>query len=159
MAAPAAAVVATSAAPAAASASSAPAAIQGSGAAAPVASPPVAPAQRRYYTLVGPLHHLQDIRGQPGWPCHPRGPVLQAQGSHPPQDPGCHPHHLIRASLGPRTYPLHPLSGDLTSITGASREIRTAVRDICMGRFTTISWHLPRTRSSETQCSSCRDTT
>ena len=121
---------------------------------------PLWPLPRGGITLgLAPLHHLHHIRGQLGGPRHPRGPGLQAQGSRPPRDLGRHPHRLIRASLGPRTYPLHPLSGELTSITALFRGMSTTVREICTGRFTTISRHLPRTRSSETPCPSCRDTT
>ena len=108
---------------------------------------------------LAPLHHLHHIRGQPGGPRCPRGPGLQAQGSRQPRDPRRHSHCLIRALLEPWTYPLHPLSGDLTSIAAPSWGILTTVREICTGRFTTISRYLPRTWSSKTLCSSCRDTT
>ena len=108
---------------------------------------------------LAPLLLLHRIPCQPGGPHCPRGPGLQAQGSRPPREPECHPNRLIKALLEPRTYPLHPLSGGLTSITAPSRGILTTMREICTGRFTTISRHLPRTRSSENPCSLCRDTT
>ena len=119
----------------------------------------VAPVQRRYHTRLAPPRLIQHIPGQPGGPHRPRGQGPQAQGSRPPRDPGRHPHHLIRALLEPQTYPLHPLSCDPTSIAAPSREMLNLVRDICTGRFTTISRHFPRTRSSETPCSSCSGTT
>ena len=101
---------------------------------------------------LAPLHHLLHIRGQPEGPRRPRGPRIQAQGSHPLRDPRRHPHRLIRELLEPRIYPLHLLSGGLPFIVDPSRGMLTAVGETCTGRFSTISWHLPRTRSSETPC-------
>ena len=107
---------------------------------------------------LAPLLLLLRIPSQPEGPHRPRGLGLQAQGSHPLPDPGRHPHRLIRALPKPRTYPLHPSSGGLTSLATPSRGMLIAEGEIFMGRFTTISWYLSRTRSSETPYSSCRDT-
>ena len=139
-------------------ASLAPAAVQGAAAADAEGSSSVAPAQRRYHTRVGPLRLLHRIPGQPGGPHPLRGLGLQAPGSRTPRDLERHPHHLIRALPEPHTYPLHPLSGGLTSLAVPSWGMLTAEGEISTGRFTTISRHFPRTQSSETPCSSCRDT-
>ena len=50
---------------------------------------------------LAPLCLLHSIPGQPRGPHSPRGPGLQAQGSHPLRDPERHPHRLIRALLEP----------------------------------------------------------
>ena len=50
---------------------------------------------------LGPLHQCLRIPGQPGGPHQPRGPGLQAHGSHLLRDPGNHPLHLIRVLLEP----------------------------------------------------------
>ena len=152
--------VPASAVPPADSASTSPAlaSVQGSAAYAGVGSSSVAPAQRRYHTRVGPTPpsppHPRLARRAPP----PRGPGLQALGSRPLRELGRHPYRLIRVFLEPQTYPLHPLSGGLTFIASPSRGMLTAAGEIYLGRFTMISRHLPRTRSSETPCSSCRDT-
>ena len=138
--------------------SPAPTSIQGSAAANAVGSSFVVPAQRRYHTWVGPNQptpsHPRPARRVPP----PKRAGLQAQGSIPPRDPEPHPHNLIRALLEPQTHPLHPLSGSPTSIAAPSQGMLTAVGEIYMGMFNTISRHFPRPRSSETPCSSCRDT-
>ena len=108
---------------------------------------------------LAPRRLLHRIPGQPGGPHRQGGPELQAQGSRPPRDLGRHPHRLTRALLEPWTYPMHPLSSGPTSISAPFRGMLTTVREICIGRFTTISQNLPRTQSSETPCSSYRDTT
>ena len=121
----------------------------------------VAPAQRRYHTRVGPTPLLPpQPRGDiiSGGPHRPRGPGPWAQGSHQLRDPRRQPHRLIRALLEPQTYPLHPLSGGLTSLATPSRGMLTVEGEISMGRFTTISRHLLLLRSPETPCSSCIDT-
>ena len=107
---------------------------------------------------LAPLRRIDRILGHLEGPHRPRGHGPQAPGSRSPRDPERHPHHLIRALLEPQTYPLHPLSGGLTSLAAPSRGMLTAEGEISTGRFTTISRHFPRTRSSETPCSSCRDT-
>ena len=131
----------------------------------PLSSPPLAPLvwlilpRGDIIPGLAPPRLIHHIPGQPRGPGHLRGLGPQAQGSRPPQDPERHPHRLIRALLEPRTYPLHPLSGDPTSIVAPSRGMLTAVQEIYTGRFTTISRHLLKTRSSETPCSLCSDTT
>ena len=75
---------------------------------------------------LAPLCLLRRIPGQPGGPHRPRGPGLQAQRSHPLRDTRRHPHRLIRALPEPRTYTLHPSSGDLTSLAAPSRGMLTA---------------------------------
>ena len=104
--------------------------------------PPLWPLPRGDIILgLAPFLLLHNIPGQLGGPHHPRGPEIQAQGSRPLRDLRRCPHRLIRALLEARTYPLHPLSGGITSIAAPSRGILTAVREICTGRFTMISWH------------------
>ena len=107
---------------------------------------------------LAPLRLLHLILGQLEGPHNPRGPGPRAQGSHPLRDLGRHPHCLIRAFPEPQTYPMHLLSGGPSSLATPSQGMLTAAGEISTGRFTTISHHLPRTRSSETPCSSCRDT-
>ena len=107
---------------------------------------------------LGPLHPLLRIPIQPEGPHRPRRPGLHAQGSHPLRDPGRHPLHLIRVLPEPQTYLRHPSLGGPTSLATPSLGMLTAEGDISMERFTTISQHLPWTRSSETPCSLCSDT-
>ena len=107
---------------------------------------------------LGPLHPLLRIPYQPKGPHRPRGPELQAQGSHLLRDPRRHPLHLIRVFLEPQTYLRHPSPGDLTSPATPSRGMLTTGGEISMGRCTTISRHFSRTHGFETPCSSCSDT-
>ena len=101
----------------------------------------------------GPLHSLLHIPGQPGGLHLPRGPRLQAHGSHPHRDLGRHPHHLIRVLPEPQTYLRHPSSGGLTSPTTPYRGMLITEIEISIGKCTTISLHLSQTWSSETPCS------
>ena len=108
----------------------------------------MAPAQRRYHTRVGPtppaLSHPRPARRAP----RPRGPGLQAQGSHLHRDPERPPLDLIRVFSEPQTCLRGPSSGDLTSPATPSRGMLAARREIFMGRCTMISRHLLRTRDS-----------
>ena len=117
--------------------------------------PPLWPLPRGDIILgLSPLHPLLHISGQPGGPHRPRGPGLQAQGSHLHRDPL----HLIRVLPEPQTYLRGPSSGNLTSPVTPSRGMSTARGEISMGRCTMISRHLSPTRGSETPCSSYSDT-
>ena len=121
--------------------------------------PPLWPLPRGDIILrLGPLYPRLRIPGQPGGPHQPRGPGLQAQESHLLRYPGRHPLHLIKVLSEPHIYLRHPSSGGLTSPATPSRGMLAAGREISMGRCTTISRHLPRTRGSETPCSSYSDT-
>ena len=82
---------------------------------------------------LAPLHLLLRIPGQPRGPHCPRGPGLQAQGSHPLRDPGRHPHRRIRAFPEPWTYPLHPSSSSLTSLAAPFRGMLTTEGEISTG--------------------------
>ena len=121
--------------------------------------PPLWPLPRGDIILrLGPLHPRLRILGQLEGPHQLRGQGLQAQGSHLLRDPGRHPLHLIKVLPEPQIYLRHPSSDGLTSPTTPSRGMLAAEREISMGRCTTISRHLPRTRGSESPCSSYSDT-
>ena len=141
---------------AAVAASPAPAVVQGTVAADAEGSSSIAPAQRRYHTRVSPT---------PPAPSQPRParrapPPKRVRTSGPgesstsrPRAPPSSPYQGIAGAPDP----LHLLSGGLTSLAASSRGMLTA-GEISTRRFTTISRHLPSTRSSETPCSSSRDT-
>ena len=96
-------------------------------------APPLWPLPREDIILgFGPLRQLYHIPGQPGGPCLPRGPRLQAQGSNRHRDPGRRPLHLIMVSPKPQTCLRGPLSGDLTSPTTPFRGMFTAGIEIFM---------------------------
>ena len=121
--------------------------------------PPLWPLPRGDIILrMGPLHPFLHIPGQPGGPHRPRGPGLQAQGSHLHRDPGRHPLHLIRVLSEPQTCLQGPSSGNLTSPMTPSRGMSTTGGEISIGRCTMISQHFPQTRGSETPCFSYSDT-
>ena len=141
----------------AAAASLAPAAVQGTAAADAEGSSSVAPTQRRYHTRVGLT---------PPAPSHPRSTRRAPQ---PKRALTSSPEES--STLRPRAPPSPPYQGiagapDLSPASiirqpyfpcSPSRGMLTTVGEICTGRFTTISRHFPRPRSSETPCSSCRD--